>query len=100
MDHTLDADLELKACVKVGNEEFLISTIKMEVRHSWLNQHENVFVYETMVFENIDGKIQYQKPVFYKRYATTAEAKEGHEYTVKNLENIICTTRACRAKLA
>lgn len=100
MDHTLDADLALKDSAMVGDEKFLISTIKMEVRHSWLNQHENVFVYETMVFEDIQGKIQYQKPVFYKRYADCEEAKVGHEETLKNIEKIIRTTRECRARLS
>ncbi len=51
MDHAVDKDLELKHIAQINDEKFFISTIKMEVRHSWLNQHHNVNVYETMIFE-------------------------------------------------
>ncbi len=99
MDHLLDKDLELKDVVQVGEERFFVSTIKMEVRHSWLNQHENVFVYETMVFEKKEGIVQYQHPLYNTRYASYDEALNGHNKIVKNLEHIVKTTRECRAKI-
>lgn len=100
MDHTQDADIELKDIVQVGDEKFFISTIKMEVRHSWLNQHENVFVYETMVFEKSGDQVQYEQPVFNKRYATYNEALSGHTHIVSTIDFIVETTRECRAKIA
>lgn len=99
MDHLLDKDLELKDILEVDGEKFFVSTIKMEVRHSWLNQHENVFVYETMVFEKKDDKVQYEKPVFNRRYASYEEAMKGHKHIVSNIENVVRQTRACRAKI-
>ena len=47
-------DLELKHISIVDDKKYFISTIKMEVRHSWLNQQNNLFVYETMVFKTED----------------------------------------------
>ncbi|MBE0491697.1 MAG: hypothetical protein IBX44_05555 [Sulfurospirillum sp.] len=99
MNHSIDQDLELKDIVAVDGEKFFISTIKMEVRHSWLNQHENVFVYETMIFEKASGKVQYEKPVFNRRYTSYEEALDGHKHSVANIKNIIKHTRECRAKI-
>lgn len=92
-------DLELKHVAEINGEKFLISTIKMEVRHYWLTQHENVNVYETMIFEKKDGVVQYENALYNKRYTTYDNAVEGHQYIVQNIENIIRTTRECRAKL-
>lgn len=92
-------DLELKHIATVNGEKFFISTIKMEVRHSWLNQHQNVNVYETMVFEKKNDIVQYENSVFNKRYSTYDNAVEGHNHIVKNIENIVKTTRECRAKI-
>ena len=94
-----DQDLELKDILEVNGEKFFVSTIKMDVRHSWLNQHQNVNVYETMVFEKKDDKVQYDKPLFNRRYTTYENAMEGHKHTVKNIKNIVKTTRECRAKI-
>lgn len=100
MDHLFDKDLELKHIAIVGDEEFFISTIKMEVRHSWLNQHHNVNVYETMVFEKHGEQVKYENSVFNKRYTTYDNAMEGHNYIVKNIEKIVATCRECRTKLS
>jgi vacuolar-type H+-ATPase subunit E/Vma4 len=99
MDHMIDKDLELKNILEVDGEKFFVSTIKMEVRHSWLNQHQNVNVYETMVFEKKDGKIQYDNSLFNRRYTTYENAVEGHEHIVKNIAKIVKATRECRAKI-
>ncbi len=99
MDHTIDQDLELKHISEVDSEKFFISTIKMEVRHSWLNQHHNVNVYETMVFEKDGGKVMYESSLFNRRYTSYDNAVEGHDYVVKNIEKIVKTTRECRAKI-
>jgi len=99
MDHNIDKDLELKHIAEVNGEKFFISTIKMEVRHSWLNQHENVNVYETMVFEKQNDRVMYDSSLFNRRYTTYENAIEGHNHVVKNIEKIVKTTRECRAKL-
>jgi len=99
MDHTIDQDLELKHISEVDSEKFFISTIKMEVRHSWLNQHHNVNVYETMVFEKDGDKVMYESSLFNRRYTSYDNAVEGHDYVVKNIEKIVKTTRECRAKI-
>lgn len=49
-------DLELKHIASLGDKRFFVSTIKMHVRHAWLNQHDNVYVYETMIFKKKMGK--------------------------------------------
>jgi hypothetical protein len=100
MDHLLDKDLALKDTAQVDGEKFFISTIKMEVRHSWLNQHENVFVYETMVFEQDGEQVKYQHPVFNRRYSSCEEAERGHKHIVENIEKVVKTTRECRAKIS
>ncbi|HIP29623.1 MAG TPA: hypothetical protein EYG93_05945 [Sulfurospirillum arcachonense] len=99
MDHTNDQDLELKHISEINGEKFFISTIRMEVRHSWLNQHHNVNVYETMVFEKKDDKVMYESSLFNRRYSTYDNAVEGHDHVVKNIEKIVKTTRECRAKI-
>ncbi len=82
-------DLELKHIADVEGKRYFISTIKMQVRHSWLNQHNNVFVYETMIFKKEDGKIIYHEPVFNKRFNNYDEAIKGHQNVVENISRII-----------
>lgn len=82
-------DLELKHIATINDKRYFISTIKMHVRHSWLNQHNNVYVYETMVFKKEDGKVLYHEPVLNQRYNTYDLAVEGHEKVVKDIEKII-----------
>jgi len=99
MNPTDSQDLELKHIAEVDGEKFFISTIKMEVRHSWLNQHQNVNVYETMVFEKKNDMVQYESSVFNRRYTTYDNAVEGHNHIVKNISKIVKATRECRAKI-
>ncbi|UTJ05859.1 hypothetical protein [Arcobacter roscoffensis] len=82
-------DLELKHIGTVDDKRYFISTIKMHVRHSWLNQHNNVFVYETMIFKKEDGKVIYHEPVYNKRYNSYEDAINGHQYVVENTAKII-----------
>lgn len=99
MDHSVDRDLQLKDIAEVGSERFFISTIKMEVRHSWLNQHHNVNVYETMIFEKKGDEVLYDCPLYNRRYTTYENAKEGHEHILKHINKIVATCRECRTKL-
>ncbi|MFK2822488.1 hypothetical protein ACOJTA_08235 [Malaciobacter sp. WC5094] len=82
-------DLELKHISTVDDKRYFISTIKMHVRHSWLNQHNNVFVYETMIFKKEDNKVIYHEPVYNKRYNSYEDAINGHQYAVENTAKII-----------
>lgn len=100
MDHTLDQDLQLKHVAQVGEDRYFISTIKMDVRHSWLNQHQNVNVYETMVFPKKEGNVQYHNSLYHKRYPSYDEAVLGHTNIVENIVNIIDACIECRDKLA
>lgn len=99
MNSAQSKDLELKNIVQVGDEKFFISTIKMEVRHSWLTQHLNVFVYETMVFEKENGQIKYDSPIYNMRYTSYDNAIEGHNHIIKNIEKIILESKEYRGKL-
>lgn len=88
-------DLELKHISTVDDRRYFISTIKMHVRHSWLNQHNNVFVYETMIFKKEDGKIIYHEPIFNRRYNSYDEAIDGHQYAVDDIETIVKDNIIC-----
>jgi hypothetical protein len=100
VNHIEDRDLQLKHVAQVGDDRYFISTIKMDVRHSWLNQHQNVNVYETMVFAKKDGKVQYHNSIYHKRYPSHDEAVTGHNNIVENIANIINACTECREKLA
>ncbi len=77
-------DLELKNVLKIDGREFLVSTISMNVRHSWFEGDNQKIVYETMVFEIIDDKVSYEKPVFNERYNTQDEAIAEHGAILKD----------------
>lgn len=88
-------DLELKHIATVEGKRYFISTIKMHVRHSWLNQHNNVFVYETMIFKKDGDQVVYHEPVYNKRYNSYDTAIEGHQYAVENTDTIIKNNIIC-----
>lgn len=94
-----DRDLELKTIKEINNEKFFVSTIKMKVRHSWLNQHLNVSVFETMIFKKEAGQVQYDNSIFNKRYTTYDNAVEGHEHIIKNIKNIVENTKEYKEKI-
>ena len=100
MDHTHDEDLQLKHVAQVGENRFFISTIKMDVRHSWLNQHKNVNVYETMVFSKKDGKVQYHDSLYHKRYSKYEDAIKGHDYIINNISKIISACFLCKQNMS
>ncbi len=77
-------ELELKNVLKVDRREFLVSTISMNVRHSWFEGDDEKKVYETMVFEIIDDEISYDNPKFNERYNTLDEAVAEHSAILKN----------------
>ncbi len=82
-------DLALKHLSIVNGNTYFISTIKMEVRHSWINQQNNLFVYETMVFKMDEDEIIYHEPIINQRYNSYEKAIEGHQNTIDNIEKII-----------
>ncbi len=82
-------DLELKHIASLGDKRFFVSTIKMHVRHAWLNQHDNVYVYETMIFKKENGKVLYHEPIYNKRYSSYDMAIEGHQKAILNIEEIV-----------
>ena len=86
MEHN---DLELKHIATVDDKRYFISTIKMQVRHSWLNQHNDVFVYETMIFKKDGDQVIYHEPIFNRRYSTYDEAIVGHENAVNTIGRIV-----------
>jgi uncharacterized protein Smg (DUF494 family) len=77
-------ELELKNILKVEGREFLISTISMNVRHSWFEGDNAKKVYETMVFEIKNDEVQYDEPKFNERYNTMDEAVAEHSAILKN----------------
>ncbi len=80
-------ELELKNIIKIGDREFLVSTISMHVRHSFFEGDMNKLVYETMVFEIIDNDITFHKPLFNERYNMADEAIAEHGAIIKNPKN-------------
>ena len=82
-------DLELKHISIVGDKKYFISTIKMQVRHSWLNQQNNLFVYETMIFKTEDEKVIYHEPLHNQRYNNYETAIISHQKAIDNIKNIV-----------
>ncbi len=85
----INHDLELKHIASVGDERFFVSTIKMHIRHAWLNQHDNVYVYETMIFKKENEKVLYHEAIYNKRYSSYDKAIEGHQQAIQNIEAIV-----------
>jgi len=77
-------ELELKNILKVDSREFLISTISMNVRHSWFDDDCDKTVYETMVFEMKNDEVLYNKPIFNERYNMSEEAIAEHSAILKD----------------
>ncbi len=77
-------ELELKNILKVDGREFLVSTISMNVRHSWFEGDSAKKVYETMVFEVKNDEVLYDDPKFNERYNTMDEAIAEHGALLKN----------------
>ncbi len=56
----------------------------MNVRHSWFSDDDKKIVYETMVFEIKDDKVEYDKPIFNERYKGPDEAIAEHGAILKD----------------
>jgi len=82
-------DLELKHISIVDDKKYFISTIKMQVRHSWLNQQNNLFVYETMVFKTENEEVIYHEPLFNQRYDCYEKAIHGHQSSIDTISSIV-----------
>lgn len=90
--------LILKDFITLGENEYFISTLQMQVRHSWQHDDEKIFVFETMVFRAKNGVVDYHDSLFHRRYRTTKEAKDGHAKTLRDLSKIVFTCSQCRYK--
>ena len=77
-------ELELKNVIKIDEIEFLISTMSMQVRHSFFEGDSKKLVYETMVFEIINDEVQFHKTIFNERYNMADEAIAEHGAIIKN----------------
>ncbi|ACZ11638.1 hypothetical protein [Sulfurospirillum deleyianum] len=80
-------ELELKNILKIGDKEFLVSTISMHVRHSFFDGDSKRLVYETMVFEIINDEVQFHHSIFNERYNMADEAIAEHGAIIKNPKN-------------
>jgi len=87
--------LDLKDFITFENNRYYISTIQMEVRHSWQKEHEKICVFETMVFAAPEGEIDYHSSLYHRRYRTLDGAIKGHADTIGALPQIILTCKAC-----
>lgn len=99
MNNTQRKELEPKDILQVGDEKFFVSTAKMKVHHSWLTQHLNANIYETMIFNKQDDQSKYDSPIYSMRYTSYDNAIEGHKHIIKNIEKIIPTCRELSVKL-
>ena len=77
-------ELELKNILKIDDRKFLVSTISMNVRHSWFEGDGERKVYETMVFEILNDNVCHDCPRFNERYNTMDEAVAEHSAILKS----------------
>lgn len=88
-------EVELKNVIVINNKNYLISTISMKIRHNYFKDDKDVIIYETMVFELKDEKIEYTKPLYNERYNTADEAIYEHGKLVQN-PKIIFLNQKCK----
>jgi len=75
-----ERDLDLKNYPIVDGTEYCVSTVALQINHGF----DGVDAwYETMIFHASDGEIS--DYLYCRRYATKAEAKQGHQETLKAL---------------
>lgn len=91
--------LHLKEFVTLNHKTYYISTIEMNVRHTWQHEHANISVFETMVFTATGQEVDYHSSLYHRRYNTKEEALKGHQRTLDELERIIFTCKNCRNRL-
>jgi len=82
-------ELELKHLSMVNYDKYFISTIRIEVRHLWLNQQSDLFVYETMVFKTKNDNVVYHEPILNQRYESYEKAITGHQNIIDDIKKIV-----------
>ncbi|MDR0467338.1 MAG: hypothetical protein LBG67_00630 [Campylobacteraceae bacterium] len=88
-------EIELKNVVAINSRKYLISTISMKVRHSYFQDDKDLVIYETMIFELKDDKVEYANPIYNERYNTADEAIYEHGKLVQNPE-IVFLNQKCK----
>lgn len=88
----------LKDFTTLEESQYYISTLQMQVRHSWQNEDAKISVFETMVFKASNGVVDYHESLFHRRYRTIEEARAGHAQTLQNLPKIVFTCSQCHYK--
>lgn len=88
-------DIELKNIILLNEKKYLLSTISMNVRHSYFKDDKDKIVYETMLFELNDDGVEYSKPLFNERYSTADEAVYEHGKIVQN-PKILFLNQKCK----
>jgi len=83
--------LTLKELITHNNKTYYVSTLQMQVRHSWQKEDAKISVYETMVFRANEMVVDYHESLFHRRYRTFEDAESGHAQTIANLPQIIFT---------
>jgi hypothetical protein len=90
--------LTLKDFITLGGETYYVSTLQMQVRHSWQKEDAKISVYETMVFRAKAEVVDYHDSLFHRRYRTLEDAESGHTQTISALPQIILTCSQCHNK--
>ena len=80
-------EVALKNILKLDDREFLVSTISMNVRHSFFEGDAQKVVYETMVFEILNDEVQFHHPIFNERYNMAEEDIAEHSAILKTPHN-------------
>ena len=76
--------LDLKNYPIVDGTEYCVSTVALQINHGF----DGVDAwYETMIFHASDGEISDYCDLYCRRYATKAEAEQGHLETLNALEH-------------
>lgn len=90
--------LILKDFVNIEENRYYVSTLQMQVRHSWQHEDDKIFVFETMVFRVNKGVVDYHDSLFHRRYRNLKEAQAGHAQTLQDLPKIVFTCSQCHYK--
>lgn len=83
--------MKLKNVLSVKGQEYLVSTVKLDT----FVRNVDCFIgidddnYETMIFKKDDLDWNYGEPIYTKHYHTEEEAVRGHDFCVKNIEELV-----------
>ncbi len=82
--------LNLKSTIKVGDQNYLVSTIDLFGGDDIMSIINNKgYFFETMIFKVLDNGSIDLNELFCKRYLFAKEAEEGHKNTLNNFNLII-----------